>query len=185
MYLLDNPRLAGKWMPRFLCGPFCWKIFSGKWEISPSQNVVCVGETDLFTGESIALIGSSKWADSTFNVTFTMLTDSFKPPDGGVIIYSRFKNFKNYYSYHFCIFKNTIELIKRSKGQWRTIFEQDYIFEVDKQYQISITSDNDRHQCRINGNQYIEIEDADTGEGFMGLGTKYCSAAFNSMSIVT
>lgn len=182
--LLSNPKLINKWIPQFCCGLNSWKIFSGKWKIEPPNKILCFGKTTLNTGENISLIGSSGWSDYTFQIKFKILTESIKPPEGGVICYSHFKNFRNYYSFHFCHFKKKIELIKRFKGTWSTIAEQDYAFDIQKEYFIALSSIFGFHECWINGVNYLKVKDNDVSEGCIGIGTKFCDVEFSHASVL-
>lgn len=151
--------------------------------MNPAHNIICHGQTGLYTGENILLTGPSNGTDYSFKMTFKILTDSTKPPEGGVLLFCRYKNFKNYYSYHFCLFKKKIELIKRIRGKWTTIFEAAYNFEIGPSYAVDIRNVADSHQCRIDGRKTADVEDADLQEGCIGIGTKYCAVEFRRLSM--
>lgn len=136
------------------------------------------------TAESIAIAGSLKWSGYSLRATFKILTDSQKPPEGGVIMYTHFKNFRNYYSFHFCHFKRKIELIKRFCGVWTTIAENSFVFQLGKDYEIEIGAGSDSHLCCIDGQKLIDVKDADISTGCVGIGTKYCSAEFRRIMLI-
>ncbi|MFX0133858.1 MAG: hypothetical protein ACFFDN_09445 [Candidatus Hodarchaeota archaeon] len=181
--LLCNPKLVSKWAPQFWYASTSWKIISGKWEIGSCNKMFCLGETKLKSGENICLIGSSDWKNYIFQVKFKILKDSIKPPEGGVIFYSNFKNIRNYYSFHFCHYKNKIELIKRIKSVWSTIAAQEYVFETQKEYFIAISSISGSHQCRIDGINCLKVKDVDVSSGYIGIGSKYCDVEFSHASV--
>ena len=170
--------------PKFLRSRNCWEVFSGKW-MQSSNKIVYLNEPKVKTGENLSIIGSSNWRNLIFEVRFKLLTNSIHPPEGGVIFYFLFQNIKNYYSFHFCLEKKKIECIKRIKGVWITIAEQDYNLETNKDYQISIDSNSGTHQCRVNKANPLIVHDMDVTKGCIGIGIKYCNAEFSHFSIST
>jgi len=181
--LLSSPKIIQKWDPQFLLRQNCWKVFSGKWELQSPNRVIYHRDTKLKQGESVAIIGSRKWNDFTLQARFKLLTDSIKPPEGGVILYFLFKNIRNYYSFHFCLFKEKVELIKRLRGVWSIIAEQDYAFETQKDYWITIRTSSGVHQCHLDGRKLLEITDKDISKGCVGIGGKYCDVEFSRLSV--
>ena len=103
--LLSAPQKTQRYLPHFLRQQNCWKIFSGKWKFELPNRVTYFREPKVKTGENISIIGSPNWTDFILKVRFKILTDSIRPPEGGTILYFHFKNFKNYYSCHVCLFK--------------------------------------------------------------------------------
>lgn len=160
-----------------------WNILSGKWEFEPHKKVITNRELELKSGENISIIGSRRWNEFTYKVRFKLLTSSLKPPEGGTIIYFLFKDIKNYYSIHFCHFKQKIEIIKRYKGTWSVLSERNYNFEIQKDYQVTIITGSGMHKCQIEGNDFLTCCDKDISKGCVGIGTKYCCVEFNHLSI--
>lgn len=181
--LLSNPNIAHKWIPRFLSSQNYWKVLSGKWQIESPNRIIYLKYPNVKTGENISIIGSKNWADFNFKVRFKILTQSIKPPEGGVILYYLFKNLYNFYSFHFCLSKQKIELIKRLRGTWSTIAEQTYDFETQKDYSVIINTILGMHQCKINGTNVIQKRDTDILKGCIGIGTKYCDIEFTHVSV--
>lgn len=180
---LSSSKVRPKWIPCFLRGQYSWKVLSGQWELEAPNRVKHLTENKITRGESIALIGSPRWNHFTFQVTFKILTNSLKPPEGGVILYFLFKNINNYYSFHFCHFKRKIELIKRIRGIWTIIADQVYDLKTHKDYCITISTNSGIHQCQIDGRNQIEINDKDIAKGCVGIGAKYCNVEFSHVSV--
>jgi len=181
--LLWNPTIEHKWIPQFLSSQYAWKILSGKWQIKFPSGIVYLKQPNVKTGENISIIGSRKWTDFNFQIRFKILTESAKPPEGGLILYFLFKTINSFYSFHFCLYKQKIELIKRLRGSWSTIAEQSYELETQKEYSVMINTISDTHQCIIDGANVIQKRDTDISEGCIGLGVKYCDVEFNHASI--
>lgn len=134
-------------------------------------------------GENLCIAGLGSWTDLTFQVKLRMLTDSMNPPEGGTILYFRFKNIKNYYSFHLCLPKQKVEFIKRVRGIWTTVAEHDYDFETRKDYSVAITTDSEIHECQIDGTSLIVSHCNDIAKGCIGIGAKYCDVEFNYVSV--
>lgn len=181
--LLSMPAVKYKWFSPFMRRKDRWEVFSGTWELKSSDRLIYLKEPEVKTGENIAVTGSPEWNNLTLQVRFNILTDSIKPPEGGVIIYVLFRNIRNYYSYHFCLFKKKVELIKRFRGVWSTIAEQDYDLEPGKDYQVSIDAGYGIHKFQINGANRMEVHDSDILNGLVGIGIKYCDAEFKEVSV--
>ena len=138
--LLSNFKGTQKWIPFSFRRENHWKILSGKWKIESPNRIIYLKQPNVKTSENISIIGSKNWADFNFKLRFKILTESIKPPEGGVILYYLFKNLYNFYSFHFCLSKQKIELIKRLRGTWSTIAEQTYDLETEKDYSVIINS---------------------------------------------
>jgi len=181
--LLSNPFITRKWIPHFLCGPNRWKVLSGKWEVKSPGKILYTMEAEVKTGENISLIGSPSWSNYVLRVKLKFMSESIKPPHGGAIIYFLFKNIRNYYSIHICIYKKRIEIIKRYLGNWIALAGQDYDLRQGKEYDVSINTDSGTHQCQINGVNLFEVRDNDISKGRVGIGTKYCNIKITHASI--
>jgi hypothetical protein len=181
--LLSISQITSKWIPRFLSSQYSWKILSGKWKAKSSDRIIYLKQPNVKTGENISIIGSKNWADFNFQVRFKILTQSINPPEGGVILYYLFKNLDNFYSFHFCLSKHKIQLIKKLRGTWSRIAEQTYDFETQKDYSVIITTMLGMHQCKINGTNVIQKRDTDISKGCIGLGIKYCDVEFRHASV--
>jgi len=181
--LLSSFGAAPKWRSMFHRDPYQWRILSGKWEITPFNRVLCSAEAGTRSGESIAVTGSPRWSDFTLEVTFKLLSQSIKPPEGGVILFFLFKNFKNYYSCHFCIYKKKIEFIKRVRGVWTVTAEEDFDAEMQRDYRIAIRTNSGTHQCFIDGTKWMQVRDQDIPQGCVGIGAKYCDVEFSHVSV--
>jgi len=182
--LFSNPSITHKWIPFFLSSQYSWKVLSGKWQIESPNRIVYLKQPNVKTGENLSIIGSKYWTDFNFKVSFQILTESIKPPEGGVILYFLFKSINNFYSFHFCLFKQKVELIKRLRGSWTTIAEESYDFETHKDYSVIINTNSDIHQCKINGTNVIQKRDADISKGCIGIGMKYCDVEFSHASVL-
>ena len=134
-------------------------------------------------GENLSIIGSKNWANFNFRIRFKILTESIRPPEGGVILYFLFNSINNFFSFHFCIYKQKIELIKRFRGSWRTLAEQRHHLETQKDYSVMINTISNVHQCLINGTNVIQTRDTDISKGCIGIGVKYCDVEFNDASV--
>jgi hypothetical protein len=172
-----------KWIPQFLRGKNCWKIFSGEWSLETPNKMVCRNRPHVSTGENLAIIGSRRWRKFTFKIKFKILTESIKPPQGGAIVYFRFANTRNFYSVHCCLCKNRIELIKRVKGNWCTLQSAGANFETGRSYTITINTDHGHHSCHLNGLNVIRAKDTDILKGCLGIGAKYCDVEFDQVSV--
>ncbi len=177
--LLSCSSLTSKWIPKFMYGSSCWKVMSGEWDVRKPNTIVFRKDAEVKTGENYSIIGPSTWSDYILNVKVRVLSDSLKPPEGGALIYYRFKNVKNNYSVHICIAKKRIEIIKRYRGNWSTIAGQDFDVETMKEYDIGITAHESVHQLQINGKKQMEIIDNDILSGCVGLGMKYCDVEYS------
>jgi hypothetical protein len=181
--LLSNFKKKQKWIPFSFLQQNEWKVLSGKWKSESSDRVVCYRDSNVKMGENISIIGSRHWNNFILNVNFKILSNSIKPPQGGVILYFLFKNSKSYYSFHFCLCKNKIEFIKRIRGVWTTKAEHNFDLTIEKNYLVTISTFSDVHRCRVDGRDFIEISDDDISRGCIGIGTKYCEAVFSRVTI--
>ena len=179
--LIAHPIITQKWIPHILCGQKRWKVFSGSWN-KTANKIIYRQEPEVLTGENIAVIGSTDWSNYALKIDFKIITESIKPPEGGAILYYNFRNMKNYYSLHFCHAKQTIEIIKRFRGEWKTIAEQDFNIETHKDNNVRINTAAGIHTFMINGAHALEIKDEDISKGCIGLGIKYCDAAFSRVT---
>jgi len=182
--LLTKPWRIQRWIPHLLRRQQYWKVFSGDWDRGLSDRIVFHKESPESGTENASVIGSSQWEQFTFKVKFKMISDSIKSPEGGVIMFFLFKNIKNHYSIHFCLFKQKIELIKRLHGTWTTIAERYYNFVTGKEYVAVVTTSSGAHQCHIDGANQIEAFDGDISRGCVGIGAKYCDIEFSHVSVM-
>jgi len=169
--------------PEFFYDNHRWKVFSGKWEVQASGSIQYLTEPRVTTGENLAIAGSPSWDQYQLDIKCKILTGSLKPPEGGAILYYFFKNINNYYSFHICIYKRKLEIIKRVQGAWSTIAEYDYDFIANEDYPISINVNSGIHQFMIDGHKQLEIIDNDISRGCVGIGAKYCDVEFSHVSV--
>lgn len=160
-----------------------WKVFSGKWQICSPHRTICINQPSERSIENISVIGSPSWNSFTFQTRLRVLSESTKPPEGGAIVYFLFKNIKNYYSLHFCVSKQKIELIKRVKGVWTTLAEQYSTVRVGENYLLNIKTHLGIHQYQINQSDSIMVVDSDIQTGCVGFGVKYCNVEFSQPNI--
>ena len=179
--LLSFPKGPRNWIPGFNRSHTAWRILSGKWERADQNNIIYRGQPSVKNPENISIIGDRSWKAFTLQVNFTILTNSIKPPEGGAIIYFLFKNTKNYYSLHFCLCKQRIEVIKRYKGIWTTLGQSDFHLRTQKDYFVSITTDSGIHQTKIDGANPITVTDLEIQKGCVGIGAKYCDLMLNEI----
>jgi len=180
--LLSKPKVALKLDPRFFFGRYRWKVHSGKWEIISAERAIYYKNPHVKYGENISTFGSNSWHNINLEIGFKILTESLKPPEGGLIIYLLFKNIKNYYSIHFCPSKNKIELIKRIKGNWSTVAEYNYDLNIFFDYNVSINFSSKIISCSINGKICFDKIYCDLSKGCIGIGVKYCDVEFIHIS---
>lgn len=181
-FLLD-PEFTHKWVPQFLRRQDHWKVYSGRLEVQSAKTFKYLSDPSVKGGENVSIVGSKSWKDYIFRAKFTFLTHTLKPPEGGLILYFLFRNIRNYYSFHFALFKHKIEFIKRFKGMWTTMAKHDYRLETEKEYCIEISSRQGIHQCQVDGRSVITVHDTHISRGSVGIGVKYCDAEFTHLSI--
>ena len=181
--LLSANQGIHRWGPQFQRRRNSWKVYSGQWEVQSSVRLRYLCNPKVKTGENLSVVGSPRWNNFIFHANFKIFTDTLKPPEGGVILYFLFKNIKNFYSFHFCLFKQKIEYIKRIHGVWSSIAEQNYNIKAEKEYGIEISTISGIHSCRINGEELLLSGDKDIPKGRVGIGVKYCNAEFNHLSV--
>lgn len=173
----------GSWLRWFGRSHGHWKLFSGRCRLDSHSGMVYRSDPNVKSGENISIIGSVHWDEFIFDVQFRLLTDSSKPPEGGVILYYLFRNAKNYYSIHFCVDKNKIEGIKRVRGKWTTMFEYDCDITPNRDYSVQIRANRGKHKLFLNGEFLSSEKDLDVLKGCVGVGVKYCDAVFGYISI--
>lgn len=181
--LLPKPKVKSPWVPRIICGQKRWKVFSGAWQVRGPCEMVLLQEPQMTNGENIAVIGSKRWRDYRFEATLMILNDSLKPPEGGAILYYHFQNANNYRSLHVCIAKRRLELIKRRKGVWTTIAEQEFPVEKLRKYRIGVITSNSRDKIQIDGDTRLEVKGSDDLCGYVGVGAKYCNLLFTAATL--
>ena len=181
--LLADSKIKPKWVPNCFSGKKWWRTYTGKWKLESHPKKLFINEAKLKAVENISVIGYSNWKDFSLKIRFKILTASMKPPEGGVIIYFLFRDRMNFYSIHFCEFKKKFEFIKRYKGNWSTLADQNSVFELQKDYWVTISTFAGRHTCIIDENDSFTIFDDDISSGCVGVGAKYCSTEFNHLSV--
>lgn len=181
--LIASSKIAPSWIPRFLHGPNCWRVISGNWNADHSDGILCLKKPKIRPDENILVSGSEHWRDIRFTAGFKIMTPSIDPPQGGVILYFRLKDIKNYYSFHFCLSKQRVEFIKRINGEWITTAGHDFDLQLHQDYKVSIESHDNRHQCRINEKALMDIQDEDISRGCIGIGAKFCGVDFNRATV--
>jgi hypothetical protein len=183
--LLSKPKIQTLWIPKMLCGPNRWKVFSGTWQVQGPQEILYLKEQNTRTGENLAVIGSRRWADYRFEATVSILEESIKPPEGGAILYYHFRNMKNYYSLHLCTSKGKLEVIKRFRGTWSIIAEREFCLETHRKYRITIRTGSGKDIIQIDGETQFEIQRQDILAGCVGVGTKYCNVVFAQVGVTS
>ncbi len=181
--LLRDTAMAPKYVPSFLRPASHWKRVSGKWERKPAGVIRYLHDPSVVGGENSSLIGSRRWEDFTLSVTFRMLSGSTRPPEGGVILYFLYRSAGNFYSCHFCQWKQKIEFVKRIRGKWSSTAEGSIHLDLHTDYNASLTTASGVHTCRVDGAEVLRVEDSAIVRGCVGLGVKYCNAEFSSVSI--
>jgi hypothetical protein len=181
--LLSGPNARPRWMPLRGRDPYAWRILSGTWKFPSPHTVVYQHDADIKNGENISLVGLRHWHDFDLEIKFRFLTDSRRPPEGGAIVYLRFQNIRNYYSFHFCLPKQKIEFVKRHRGDWNIVAAQKYELAEKKVYSLEFTTRAAIHECRIDKVSILAVEDHDFSMGRVGIGVKYCDLEFRQVSI--
>ena len=181
--LLSDHSKIRRYIPQFLRRENDWKVYSGKWIVESPDKITCRREPRVTTGENISITGSSRWSNIIFKATVRMLNESLKPPEGGTIIYFNFKNIRNFYSFHFCLYKQKVEFFKRCHSDWTLLAEQPYDLQSMECYSIRISTKFGHHQCSINGATVLSTHDSDISHGYVGIGAKYCDVEFSRLSV--
>lgn len=181
--LLSDAIVIPKEIPNILRRNLYGKILSGNWKRKSLDRINFIKSKKRTTGENFFIERSSNWNDFTLQVRFKILSKSIKPPEGGAILYFLFKNERNFYSFHFCLYKKKIEFIKRFRGHWGVKEGINYSFEINREYDVFIRSSAGFHQCKINKMIVIENFDNDLSCGCIGIGAKYCDTEFSQVSV--
>jgi hypothetical protein len=111
-------------------------------------------------------------------VSFRFLSNTSKPPEGGAILFFRFRNPRNHCSFHFCLFKKKIQMIRRLRRSWRILEERDCDLDVGKQYSATIRSEAGVHTCQLDELSRLRVVDRAIPRGSVGIGGKYCDIEF-------
>jgi hypothetical protein len=181
--LLSHFKVKPKWIPGFMYDAYSWKISSGKWEFKPLNKIICLSKPGAKFGENLSIFGFRDWRGYALEVRFKYLSESIRPPEGGAILYFLFRNTKNYYSIHYCLFKQKIEFIKRYQGVWNTLGARSYNFKTQEEYTTTIHTHSGFHHCQIEGSDLMKIHDEDISKGCIGIGAKYCDIEFSHISL--
>lgn len=181
--LVPPSKILNKWVPEFLRPSHYWKLLSGNWKSNSQNHITFSCDPSYKTGENIAIAGNSSWNDYRLDLQFRFTTASSTPPEGGIIIYFYLRNLKNFYSFHYCLFKNQIEFIKRYRGIWSSGVKEEFFFKLNKDYKVRIISRYGFHRCQID-DTIIEVNnEMDISNGCIGVGVKYCNAIFQVISV--
>jgi hypothetical protein len=183
-YLTFPFKIISKWIPEFIRPPHYWKIRSGNWHLDSNRALILTHKPIKQTDENMALTGHSFWRDYQFDLRFKFITDSSKPPDGGVIIYYFLNDLKNFYSFHLCLVKKQIEFVKRHKGSWYSGINKPFIFALNKDYCVRIIARHGFHKCQINDTILLINNELEMSKGCIGIGVKYCDAIFYNPSLL-
>jgi hypothetical protein len=170
----SRPRLISRGFRR-------WRILSGSWEKTGESRIVHRGTEKVKHGESIAVWGPSIWKEMSFTVTFKFLSNTGKPPEGGAILFFLFRNPRNHCSFHFCLFKKKIQMIRRVRGSWGILDECDCDLDVGREYSATVRSRSGIHACRLDGLDCLQIVDREIPRGALGIGGKYCDVEFSEL----
>lgn len=162
-----------------------WKYTTDQWRVSRNNEFgneageIVYQQPLARNGESMSIIRAGDWKDYSFSVDFQFTTHTIAPPEGGAILYFRYRNRKNYYSVHFCLATRRIEFWKRVAGEWQKVAIGAAIpFEVGRWYTAVVQTVGSRHDCYIDGHLAGRLEDADFPAGTAGIGAKFCGASF-------
>ncbi len=161
-----------------------WKVLSGRWEIGRDANGGIVFREPLSKGgESMIVFGPSDWDAYSMRIRFRLLTESIRPPEGGVIVYFHFRDVENFYSFHFCLPKQRVEFVKRYGGVWTIGEGEQHDFRIQRDYRVNIRTGSGLHICRVDGRDILTVEDTDISGGCAGIGAKYCGAELGDISV--
>jgi hypothetical protein len=183
MDLLSKPETTCRWVPKVLLGRDRWKVFSGEWLRKSSDEIVYQQQTQVRSGENISVIGSNRWSDYRFEAIISFLDHSIKPPEGGAILYYHFTNMNNYYCLHLCLEKQSLEIIKRVKGIWSTVFKHGFDCGILKPYRITIDTRSGTDSFLVDGEALVKFNKQDLTHGCVGIGVKYCNVSFSRASV--
>jgi hypothetical protein len=167
----SRPRLVSRAFPG-------WRVSSGRWEKVGESRIVHHRTEKTKHDESIAVWGPSIWNQTSFTVTFRFLSNTGKPPEGGAILFFLFRNPRNHCSFHFCLFKKKIQMIRRARGSWSILDECDCDLEVGREYSATVHSESGTHACQLDDLNRLEVVDRTIPRGAVGIGGKYCDIEF-------
>jgi hypothetical protein len=177
------PKLNRRFPLKFIKRNQEFKVINGKWEVNHGQ-ITTHFQNGKKRVESLALVGSRNWRDYTFEITFSFLTPSVKVYEGGIILYLRYKNRKNNYSFHFCFSAQRIEFWKRFQSLWSIVGNGIFCpFQLNNPYGVRLTCEGSKHSCYLNDILVLQIKDPDIDKGAVGIGAKYCSAECSNITI--
>ncbi len=181
--LLSGAGVYRRWRPHIRRQPYNWKVYSGDWQFELPERILFHRESGMSNSENASVIGASAWDEYDFEVTFKFQSDTVRPPEGGVILLFLFKDIRNHYSFHFCVFKKKIELIKRRHGIWTVMAGCDYNFEKQRDYHVTVSTGSAVHQCKVDETRQIQFVDSDISKGCVGIGAKYCDVEISRVSV--
>ncbi|MFC2141390.1 hypothetical protein ACFLR7_00465 [Acidobacteriota bacterium] len=181
--LLDSVNVQSKWVPFVFRKKNAWVIFSGEWKHESPGKIMFLCDPAVNFGENYASYCSRVYSDFTLNLRFRFLKESIRPPEGGVIIYFYFKNYKNFFSFHFCLPKQRIEFVKRLKGIWSICSGENCNFVLDQDYSVSVNSFAGTYNCQIDGLDIMTVRAEDVSNGYLGIGTKFCDVEFSQLCL--
>ena len=177
-------RIQGRFPFKFFWRKGTLKPLKGNWEVRGCQLETRYHVNETKCGESVSIVSPGNWRDYAFTVCFSFLSQSVKPDEGGVILYFRYRNTRNHYSFHFCISKHTIELWKRFRSEWTLIAQApQFTFKPKHSYSAIVTTQRHEHSCFLNKVPILKCTDHAIDKGAVGMGAKYCHAVFSNILI--
>lgn len=169
-----------KWWPFFKK----WRRVSGQWETTTENDRGVLRGLSADSGEATIVAGNPNWTDYALDVTVKFLSQSVSPPEGGVILYLRYQNNRNFLSIHLPVFKRTIELWRRRQGDWSILgMPLNFPFLVNQWYHLRIEADQQQVWCYVDGAFIYNWETRDFSRGGIGLGVKLCQASFANLRV--
>ncbi len=168
-------------MPSCLRRADDWDVISGRWVRESDCSVVLNGNGEEV--ESMAVTGSRKWSSIELRARFRFLSGTVRPPDGGAILFFLARNAANHLAFHYCVGKNRVQLFKKARGVWTMLGEQNFVFELNRDYLAEIRSRPGAHECLMEDGTHLRFDDHEVSRGRVGIGGKFCAVRFSFFQV--
>jgi len=165
-----------------------WKLISGVWRIRTDSGAPClVGRAHAARREEDAILVTARegWRNCALSVQVQAVTPSSRPPEGGVILYLRYGGVQSHHAVHLCLPKQSLELWRCDRGSWHQVGDICAVdIRVSQWYTVSVLDAGDRLACFVDGHLLLDSVDHSPPGGRIGLGAKFCEAAFARVEVL-